>query len=203
MSDEHICSQAQSFLKESVLPISKVFSCQNSFSRLRLIWNYKTHENLMAWNFGHTFLEVVFIQHYKAYLELVEEASVSMFTTEDIPDFCRFGAPFLRQGVYLKKLDEQQWRIHMENVNNEELEEGYNDSISLYQKKMVSKLIRAKLLTSMQLMHNERSKDILPTLFSLYDAVSALYITLDYQVSQIIRRQYQLLESYLFEREIS
>lgn len=194
-----IYSRVHLFLKQCALPVSLISTSKNNIAKeLRLIWSYELHENLMAWNFGHTFQEILFIQKYKPYLRFVQDASVSMYITEDIPDFCRFGAPFLRQGVYLEKMDGQQWLSYIKNIDISETEHSLQHTIGHYQSKMIPKLIRARLSTAEHIIHTNPSKAAMPTLFSLYDAISALYIALDFHIPPALRRQFVLLEDYLF-----
>lgn len=191
--------RVRSFLETCSLPVSHAYLKENDDSnRVLLIWDYDLHENLMAWNFGHTLQEVVFRRNWVAYLELASDAGVSLLITEDIPEFSRFGAAFLRQGISLEHMDANQWAHYTERVDDAQISLRTRGHLEVYQETMMQDLMRSKLALSMRLIETVQvTEELLATLFSLYDAASALHIALDFRISPSIGKQYQILENYL------
>ena len=188
------------FLNKVRLPARHAFFSDSS---IFLIWEYEIHENLEAWNFGHTFQEVVFLREAQACRHLLDKSATSLFITESAFDFCRFGAPFLSKGISAEVVQQEECYRNIEQLPGNGYQEWEDKpEVKFSHREVIQKILKSKMELVRNLCCQKSAEEAsIPVLRALYDQISALIIAIDFEMSPSMFHQYESLCDFLSRYE--
>ena len=177
-----------------------------SSHELALVWEYNLHINKHAWHLNDTLMEALFVKNMELVGKLQDTARTHLYMTGQSKRIFRYGVYFFPSisGNFL----------HVKNENAEEFFKGIPISKEMSKlsnlnidvgnhREIMKELFQEKLKAARVMVDGMRSgKDrqkkwgLVPPLYLLWQALEALYISLEFSVDENEKKDARLIRRY-------